>query len=102
MNKKFLNTCFFLSLTLIFLPLTAHSADQRPTVLANTCAGCHGTDGKSVGAIPPLHGIKADYFIGAMKDFRSDKREATVMNRIAKGFTDKEIESMAKFFSELK
>ena len=102
MNKKFLNTCFFLSLTLIFLPLTAHSADQRPTVLAKTCAGCHGTDGKSVGAIPPLHGIKADYFIGAMKDFRSDKREATVMNRIAKGFTDKEIESMAKFFSELK
>jgi sulfide dehydrogenase cytochrome subunit len=37
-----------------------------------------------------------------MKDFRSDKKIGTVMNRIAKGYTDAEIDNVAQFYSELK
>jgi sulfide dehydrogenase cytochrome subunit len=35
------------------------------TMLANTCAGCHGTNGSSVGpSSPTIAGISRDYFIG--------------------------------------
>ena len=37
-----------------------------------------------------------------MRDFKSDKRPATIMNRIAKGYTDKEITAMSEYFASLK
>lgn len=103
MKKLFLTIGGFVtSLILIFVPITAQSIESSQAVLANTCAGCHGTDGKSTGSIPSLHGIKSDYFSKSMKAFRADERKGTVMNRIAKGYTDEEIDSMAKHFAELK
>lgn len=67
--------------------------------LAGTCAACHGTDGVSVGpATPTLAGINSEYFVEVMQGFKSGTRHATVMNRIAKGYTDDEIKAMATFF----
>jgi sulfide dehydrogenase cytochrome subunit len=37
-----------------------------------------------------------------MKAFKSGERPATLMDRIAKGYTDEEIEAMAKYFAEIK
>ncbi len=68
-------------------------------VLVNTCFSCHGTDGKSAGAMPTIAGKSETYIIEKLKAFRSDEIEATIMNRIAKGFTDDEIAALAKFFS---
>ncbi len=68
-------------------------------VLANTCFSCHGTDGKSVGAMPTIAGKTAGFIAEKLKAFKSGELEATVMNRIAKGFSDAEIEALAKFFS---
>ncbi|MEE8500011.1 MAG: c-type cytochrome [Kiloniellales bacterium] len=68
-------------------------------VLANTCFSCHGTDGKSVGAMPTIAGKTAGFIAEKLKAFKSGQLEATVMNRIAKGFSDAEIEALAKFFS---
>jgi len=73
---------------------------DRSEMLAVTCAGCHGTDGKSPGPIPALHGLPADYIADAMKAFRDGKRPATVMNRIAKGYSDAEIDKMAEAFAK--
>ncbi len=78
------------------------AADYRPAMLANPCAGCHGTDGASPGSIPSIKGLPSSYLISAMKAFKSEKRKATVMNRIAKGYTDEEIELMAKHFANTK
>lgn len=87
---------------ILMLSSQAHAADDMgAAMLANTCASCHGPDGKSPGAIPSLNHLSADYIAGAMKDFKTDKRTATVMNRIAKGYTDEEIERMAQYFSTL-
>ncbi len=68
-------------------------------VLANTCFSCHGPDGRSAGDMPTI-ADKSEKFIAAkLKAFKSDSLDATIMNRIAKGFSDEEIAALAKFFS---
>lgn len=72
-------------------------------MLATHCAGCHGNDGASLGpASPSIGGLDRDYFIKTMQAFKSGKRHATVMGRIAKGYTDDEIKAMAGYFASKK
>ena len=76
---------------------------ELPTaaMLANTCAGCHGTNGASVGpASPTIAAISRDYFIESMQAYQSGERPSTIMQRIAKGYTEAEIELMADYFSQ--
>jgi cytochrome c553 len=40
--------------------------------------------------------------VKAMQDFRSGVRSATVMDRIAKGFTDAEIQAIAAWYADQK
>lgn len=81
-------------------PAPAASAVASARTLTGTCAACHGTNGVSVGpATPTLAGINGEYFVEVMQGFKSGTRHATVMNRIAKGYTDDEIKAMATFFS---
>jgi cytochrome subunit of sulfide dehydrogenase len=69
--------------------------------LANTCAGCHGTGGVSVGpASPTLAGTNADYFKEVMKGFKDGTAYSTIMGRIAKGFSDEETALMAEYFAK--
>lgn len=69
-------------------------------MLAETCAGCHGTDGASVGpASPTIGGMNAEYFVEIMEGFRDDSIYSTVMGRIAKGYSDEELSAMADFFA---
>jgi sulfide dehydrogenase cytochrome subunit len=73
------------------------------TTLAGQCTGCHGTDGVSLGpASPSIAGINKEYFLETMQALKSGKRHATVMGRIAKGYTDDEIKAMADFFAAKK
>ena len=80
---------------------TAVADTPSASMLANTCAGCHGTNGSSVGpASPTIAGISRDYFIETMEAYKKAERPSTIMTRIAKGYTEKEIELMADFFSK--
>ena len=79
------------------------SAPPSATMLSNTCAGCHGTFGSSVGpASPTIAGISRDYFIETMLAYKEASRPSTIMIRIAKGYSDEEIELMADYFSRQK
>jgi len=80
------------------LPAQADMASGA--VLTYTCFSCHGTDGESTGGMPTIAGKSEGYISGMLKDFKQDKHSATVMNRIAKGFSDDEIETIAKFFTQ--
>lgn len=72
-----------------------------PVMLAYTCAGCHGTDGSSVGpSSPHIAAMNKEYFVESMKAFKEDGKNSTIMNRIAKGYTDEQIEGMADFFAK--
>jgi len=95
-----------LLLSTFVLALPAH-AGKAPAIatgkmLGDTCASCHGTRGKSYDEyMPSLAGIDRQQLIKAMQDYRGDKRVSVVMNRIAKGYSDAEIEAIADYFSRI-
>lgn len=91
-----------LSVFLILLPVSpAHAAEvSQGAMLANSCAGCHGTDGKSPGSIPSIAGKTAPFIEKSLKEFRDGSRPATVMGRHAKGYNDEEIRLIADFFAK--
>jgi cytochrome c553 len=65
---------------------------------ASSCSGCH--DAKIASpAVPPLNGRPAAELVTAMEAFRAGSREATVMTRIAKGFTEEETRAIAAWLS---
>ncbi|MGF1526740.1 MAG: c-type cytochrome [Candidatus Competibacterales bacterium] len=65
-------------------------------LLAASCSGCHGSTGTAPAAVPSLEGLSADHIRRAMLDYRADRRPATVMNRIAKGYSEADIEVLAR------
>jgi sulfide dehydrogenase cytochrome subunit len=71
------------------------------TMLANTCAGCHGTYGNSQGpATPSIAAMDPIVFVETMQYFRDDETYSTVMGRIARGYNDEELEKMAEYFHQ--
>ena len=67
--------------------------------LAGNCAGCHGANGKAVGAMSVLAGKPREYLIEQMQAFKSGKRPASVMQQVAKGYDERQIWLLADFFS---
>lgn len=76
-------------------------AQERPYFVAN-CFNCHGTEGRSSGAIPALAGMNKDYFLEQIRLFKSGGRQATVMGQLAKGYTDEELAIAAEYFARQK
>jgi sulfide dehydrogenase cytochrome subunit len=79
----------------------AAAQNANPQLLSLSCAGCHGPSGKSPGDIPSINGRSADSLAIALRGFRADPTPAgvTVMNRIAKGYTEAEIDAVAREIS---
>lgn len=78
-------------------PSAAQNAN--PQLLTITCAGCHGPGGHSPGTIPSIFGRTSASIAETLRAFRDDRRPATVMNRIAKGYSDTEIDAVAREIS---
>jgi len=74
----------------------AQAADMPAS--AASCSGCHATSGKTAGAVPKLDGRDPQEIAGLMRAFRAGERQATVMDRIAKGYSDAEIAALAAWF----
>ncbi|OYX73165.1 MAG: cytochrome C [Rhizobiales bacterium 32-66-11] len=76
--------------------LWAPAAHAAPPPGASSCSGCHGVAG---GAVPALAGRPAGEIVADMQAFRTGARPATVMDRIAKGFTDEETRAIADWIA---
>ena len=70
--------------------------NANPQLLTLSCSGCHGPGGHSPGAIPSIYGRTAASIAETLRGFRDGKRPATVMGRIGKGYTDTEIDAVAR------
>lgn len=88
---------------LLASPFAAAAQSVTPTqVMAATCGGCHGTQLTGAGSVPGLKGQQKDYLERTLNDFKSGQRPATVMNRLAKGYTPEQIVELAQYLSGLK
>jgi sulfide dehydrogenase cytochrome subunit len=83
-------------------PKPALIGGASATMLANTCAGCHGTGGASTGpATPSIAGLEEEYFVDVMNEYKSGERASTIMGRIAKGYDDGEIAAIAEYYGAM-
>lgn len=76
----------------------------RTRSLAATCAQCHGTDGHAVAgqAMVKLAGLPEKYILEQLTAFRIGQRPATIMHQITKGYSQEQLETLAKYFAAQK
>jgi cytochrome c553 len=74
-------------------------ASAEPPAGAASCSGCHATSARVATPVPRLVGLEREAIVKAMQEFRSGVKAATVMDRIAKGFTDAEIQAIAAWYA---
>ena len=96
-----LTTC--VAMILVFT--TAVQADVekgKSTYAARGCIGCHGAGGVStVTTYPSLKGRNADFVRQNLIDFRSGARKSPVMNAMAAGLKDVDIDNLADYINSL-
>lgn len=95
-----INVLAMAGVALASLILPAQAADQNlGRNIAAACATCHGTNGTSAGGVPSISGLPQQALQAALREFRAGTRPATVMNQLAKGYTDAQIDAVAEFFA---
>ena len=77
-------------------------ASAEPPAGAVSCSGCHPASSRVSSPVARLAGQDRAAIVRAMQEFRSGQRAGTVMDRIAKGFTDDEIQALAAWFAAQK
>jgi sulfide dehydrogenase cytochrome subunit len=82
----------------LLLGLAAPAAAEAP-LAAESCLGCHGPAGAGAGAIPAIAGRDAAELRATMVAFRTNQRPGTIMGRVARGFTEAEIDAIAAHFA---
>ena len=82
-----LSTIFF------FVTFTTSSSN-----IALPCLGCHA---KQDNVIPNINGLNSDYFIKAFTAYKKNERDHYLMRIIAKGYSNKQIRLLAKYFEGL-
>ena len=86
--------------------LTAAPAFAQPETLylrtlASNCAQCHGTEGHAApgSALPALAGMPRDYLLAQLQAFKAGTRTSTIMQQLARGYSDAQLEQLAAFFA---
>ena len=82
--------------------LPASAAEPAAPPGAYACTSCHPASSRVNTMAPMLVGKQAADIAAAMGDYRSGARPSTVMSRIAKGFTDPEIDAIALWYARQK
>ncbi|MDX1353559.1 MAG: hypothetical protein R3254_11155 [Thiomicrorhabdus sp.] len=104
MKNTILLSAFVSASTIAFTqPALADAQNPIATgaAMAWQCAPCHGTNGQEfLEAMPPLAGMPVEQFTKAMIAYREGTRPAIIMDRVARGFTDAEIDAMAVWFEK--
>jgi sulfide dehydrogenase cytochrome subunit len=89
------------ALASMFVHGLASAGSPTAEALSLPCNGCHGPNGVSQGAsIPTIAGLNADFAAKVLEQFRDGKREATIMDRIARGYKPYELRKIARYFSQ--
>ncbi len=80
----------------IFSPCS--SADVQGKMIAFNCYSCHG---ENLNELNLPQSFEESDLTRTLLEFKYDKTNAIIMNRISKGYTDSELKSVATFISKL-
>ena len=70
--------------------------------MVQTCYVCHGPEGRSAEAVPALMRGQKEFVVRQMIEFKTDRRPATIMNRVAKSYSDEQIAAIGDYLAGLK
>ena len=90
------------SVVLAALAASAQANSLRVRAMAAACANCHGTHGVAQEGMDSLAGQKKEVLRRKLLDFKNGRAAATLMQQLAKGYSDEQIEQLAAYFSALK
>jgi sulfide dehydrogenase cytochrome subunit len=93
-------TCLIAAVTILVSAGIASAADLPPG--AASCTGCHAASSSVQTPVPPIAGKPAAEIVSQMAAFKSGERKGTIMDRIAKGFTDEEVRAIATWYEQQK
>jgi len=79
---------------LMFARLSHAEVDAQS--IAFNCRNCHGQDA-SEARLAPLEQLSAQQMRQTLSDYKYDKKPATLMPRIAKGYSDEELNAVADY-----
>jgi sulfide dehydrogenase cytochrome subunit len=77
--------------------MTTDAAEMPPG--ASSCSGCHPASAAVRTPVPRLIGRPAAELADIMRMYRTGQRPATVMDRLAKGFTEAETAAIAAWYA---
>jgi len=74
---------------------------------ATACSGCHGMDGRAISGgnsslTPNITAQEKEYLLAKLKDYKSGKINHPQMTLIAQMLSDKDIENVAEWYSNIK
>ena len=70
---------------------------------AQSCVSCHGMGGRSTNPNNPnLAGQKKNYLVKALNAYKKGERKDAMMNSLAAGLSDADIENIAEYYSTVK
>ncbi|MGA7485613.1 MAG: cytochrome C [Xanthobacteraceae bacterium] len=96
MDAARLVTAAALIFTSILHASAAGPGDAPPGALS--CSGCHPANRAADIKVPRLIGRDPAEIVAAMQEYKSGKRSSTVMDRIAKGFSEDEVKAIAAWY----
>lgn len=76
------------------------AADTVAQISYESCKVCHGI-GEGEGAIPSIEGKSFEALLAALMLFSRAEGSSTIMHQFLPGFTDAEIEDLARYVSSL-
>ena len=88
--------------TLLTAGVAAAQDGPSGQAMVQTCYVCHGPEGRSAEGVPALMRGQKEFVVRHMIEFKTDRRPATIMNRVAKSYSDEQIAAIADYLAALK
>ena len=77
----------------------AESGQTLIQELTEKCNRCHTDRDNPAMAVPKINGQDKDYLVMALRAYRDDKRESSVMHKMSLPYSDSVIESISSFYA---
>jgi cytochrome c553 len=79
----------------------AAEAVGRGATVALNCTMCHGAQGMSLADAPNLSGQYPEVVVKQLHDYRDGRRTSAIMQAIARGLSDAQIDDLAAYYASL-